>query len=362
MKKITLILVFVVSTGFVFGQGVNFEKLSFKEALAKAKTENKYLFIDCYTSWCGPCKQMREQILTQAIVGDYFNARFVSVEYDVEKEELELRKEFDVKVFPTYLILTPDGTLYHKLVGSSLTADDFIAKVKQGMIQENSLCFQTKLHASGKMNNEQLKNYYFLLKEIAERDRSVAVLNELAARLSKEERMQADYWFLIENQQYGDEGFLFVMENLEAIRKNVGDINIDLFLYRCFSGAIDTYLKALAEGKSIEMEKTTKILKKLRQQLSIVDMKNKTSLLEQIDFLEAYLQNNSGKILHAIEIMTTSKQGNLWILPQILQIVRAKKDKTLTSGVKAMKDTILTMFSTQTDREKFEELIDNLDK
>ena len=361
MKRIILLPAFILSAVLAFGQGVNFEKLNFKEALTKAKAEKKFLFIDCYTVWCGPCKQMREQILTQPAAGSYFNPQFICVEYDMEKEGAELKK-FNVKVYPTYLILNPDGTLYHKLVGSSLNADDFVTKVKRGMIKENSYGYQEKLHASGRMSNEQLKNYYFLLKETAERKQSSEVLKELTDRLNEEERMQPDYWFLLENQKYGDEGFSFVLRNIDTFKKNVGELKIDLMLYQCFSGIINTYMKVLAEGKSIETEKTIKTLEKLRHQLSAIDMKNKNALLEQLDFLEATLQNNSKEMLHSIEVMTTSKQGNLWILPQILQIVREKNDKTLISGVKAMKEKILFMLSTRTDKEKFGQMIDDIDK
>jgi len=33
----------------------NFRHITFDEALAAAKAENKMVFIDFYTSWCGPC-------------------------------------------------------------------------------------------------------------------------------------------------------------------------------------------------------------------------------------------------------------------------------------------------------------------
>ena len=36
--------------------GIQFFNGTFKEALAKAKKENKMVMMDCYTTWCGPCK------------------------------------------------------------------------------------------------------------------------------------------------------------------------------------------------------------------------------------------------------------------------------------------------------------------
>ena len=42
----------------VFSQGIQFETGSWKEVLQKAKQENKLIFVDLYTTWCGPCKKM----------------------------------------------------------------------------------------------------------------------------------------------------------------------------------------------------------------------------------------------------------------------------------------------------------------
>jgi len=36
--------------------GIQFFKGTFQQALAKAKKENKMIMMDCYTTWCGPCK------------------------------------------------------------------------------------------------------------------------------------------------------------------------------------------------------------------------------------------------------------------------------------------------------------------
>ena len=56
MKKISTLIAFIVCCMMAFGQGVHFEDLTLDEALAKAKAENKLVFMDCYTSWCGHCK------------------------------------------------------------------------------------------------------------------------------------------------------------------------------------------------------------------------------------------------------------------------------------------------------------------
>ena len=60
MKKFVLLFGCVCFCLSVFAQ-TNFQDISFSEALKKAKEENKMVFVDCYTSWCGPCKYMADK-------------------------------------------------------------------------------------------------------------------------------------------------------------------------------------------------------------------------------------------------------------------------------------------------------------
>lgn len=94
------------------GQGIVFFKGSYDEALAEAKKQNKMLFIDFYTTWCGPCRMMSKDIFPNPEVGAYFNPRFVSVKLDAEKQEnLEVVKRFKVQGYPTLAFVTNDGEI-----------------------------------------------------------------------------------------------------------------------------------------------------------------------------------------------------------------------------------------------------------
>ena len=51
MKNLIFILIFLSFSFTALCQGgVNFEQLTFDEALSKAKAENKLVFMDCYTT------------------------------------------------------------------------------------------------------------------------------------------------------------------------------------------------------------------------------------------------------------------------------------------------------------------------
>ena len=118
MKSFVLFFTFLIFHFVAFCQeGVNFEDLTFDEALAKAKAENKLVFMDCYTQWCGPCKYMTTNIFPQKEAGDFFNPKFVCVKYDAGGGEGgELAKKFGVRGYPTFLIIRPDGVVLKKLL------------------------------------------------------------------------------------------------------------------------------------------------------------------------------------------------------------------------------------------------------
>lgn len=100
------------------GKGIIFFKGTFKEALAKAKTENKPIFLDVYATWCGPCKQLKRKTFTDAEVGNYFNAHYINIAIDGETAEgEELVRKYQIQGYPTLLILDKNGKLLTQQVG-----------------------------------------------------------------------------------------------------------------------------------------------------------------------------------------------------------------------------------------------------
>lgn len=121
MKKLILIAFMALLTGNLFAQGIAFTHGSWKEVLAKAKQEDKLVFVDVYTTWCGPCKKMVAEVFPLKEVGDVFNPNFVNYKIDAEKGEgIEIAKKFGVKSYPTYLFVNGDGELVYRSGGYNL--------------------------------------------------------------------------------------------------------------------------------------------------------------------------------------------------------------------------------------------------
>lgn len=138
MKKIFAIICFTLIMGWSVSsnaQGIKFFEGTFDEALAKAKQENKLVFVDFFATWCGPCKQMAEKVFTDEGVGKYVNEKFVCMQIDVEKAgwQKETAGRFNVTVLPTLIFFKPDASVVSRLAGAR-EKDDFLnaAKVASG--------------------------------------------------------------------------------------------------------------------------------------------------------------------------------------------------------------------------------------
>ena len=114
-------------------QGILFEHSSLQQALEKARREKKNVFVDCYTSWCGPCKMMSQQVFPTKQAGDYFNPHFVNLKIDMEKNEgKQLAKQWEIKAFPTYVILNPEGKIIYTTRGY-LSVEELIKQIQEGV-------------------------------------------------------------------------------------------------------------------------------------------------------------------------------------------------------------------------------------
>jgi thioredoxin 1 len=98
--------------------GIQFTDAAWKTHLAKAKAENKLVFLDAYTSWCGPCKMLQKNVFTQQTVGDFFNKEFINVKVDMEKGEgPDLALQYPLDGYPTLFFIDGDGKVVKKVLG-----------------------------------------------------------------------------------------------------------------------------------------------------------------------------------------------------------------------------------------------------
>jgi len=123
-RSVVALFLFLLAAQAPSAQGIEFFHGTWEEALVKARQEDKLIFVDAFTTWCGPCRNMAAKTFPDATVGEYFNPRFVSLKIDMEKEPgLTFRKKFPVSAYPTLFFIDPDEKQVLKSVGAKGPGD-----------------------------------------------------------------------------------------------------------------------------------------------------------------------------------------------------------------------------------------------
>jgi tetratricopeptide (TPR) repeat protein len=88
------------------------------DALARARSTNRWVFVDLYASWCGPCHQMDEQVYARDDVAAALRTGFVTLRRDGERGDGEaLVRRYHVVGYPTILVLDEAGREVDRLMG-----------------------------------------------------------------------------------------------------------------------------------------------------------------------------------------------------------------------------------------------------
>lgn len=119
MRLSIVLTLLVAMPGLSFASGIDFFHGTWDEALTKAKEEGKVIFVDAYTTWCGPCKKMAREVFSDAKVGDYYNKYFVNLKLDMEKKEgIKFGGKYPVKAYPTLYFIDAKGEVVQKVKGA----------------------------------------------------------------------------------------------------------------------------------------------------------------------------------------------------------------------------------------------------
>ncbi len=143
---------------------IQFDHRPWNEILAQAKQENKMVFLDAYTSWCGPCKMMAATVFKAPEVAALFNANFINTMIDMEKGEgPELKKLYGISSYPTFFFVDGDGNLIHSQ-SAILDTTEFVELGKTVLDPNfNSLVLMAKRFDAGERDRGFLKDYLIRL-------------------------------------------------------------------------------------------------------------------------------------------------------------------------------------------------------
>lgn len=135
-----------------------FQDVPFAAACETAKKENKWVLIDFYTTWCGPCKMLDKVTWKDTEVKAWLKDNAINLKVDAEAD-VELAKKYKVNAYPTIVILKSDGTVLDRLTGYR-PPKDFLVSVNNLKNGKDSLALLKESMAGDKANDPMVRLKY----------------------------------------------------------------------------------------------------------------------------------------------------------------------------------------------------------
>jgi thioredoxin-related protein len=223
VKRLLWVMLYLVFAVNVSAGEVAYFNKPWKEVLAKAKAENKYIVVDCYTDWCGWCKVMDKETMANDEVIAMVHQNYIAVKMDMEHGEgVKMAMKYHVSGFPSFLYFNPEGRYVYQSAGYQ-KKDAFLAELKK-VLQPSE-----QIYAPGFTETLDIDFPDFYKNAFAENGkRTFPTVDEVQSFM----RMQRDphsevSWGVISKFDVGDKYTYYFLANVERYRKIFGKVSVN---------------------------------------------------------------------------------------------------------------------------------------
>lgn len=249
MKRNSILIFLMIS--FAAHAQIKFEHGSWDEIKAKAKAENKIIFLDAFTSWCGPCKWMAKNTFTNDTVAQYYNTTFINAKIDMEVGEgLDIAKKYEVHIYPSLLYLDYNGDIVHRSIGAR-ASKEFIQLGNDALNPEKQFAAMEKKYTEGNWDVSFLNKYLNFLSH-----NGLNVEKPLTTYFSKQkdaDLSNRQNWTIIESHLNNKDSreFNYLLKNTDEFSKKYTADSVNQKIYSVY---IDVLQKTIY-GKNADSTK-----------------------------------------------------------------------------------------------------------
>ena len=231
MKKLFLLL---LPLSLFSQEGIQFESMSWEEALSASKKTNKLIFVDAYTTWCDPCKALEKYTFTDSSVGFLYNSSFINLRFDMEQYPgLELAEKYSVNLYPTLLFINGNGDLVHRGCGAMET-DEFIELGKVASSREETLFALLEKFESGDRTVDLIDKYIDALNNACQD--VDAFIEYFFNETVNDSLMLESNWYVFSEYDFdifGDR-FQYLLKNQDKFEETIGEQGVQDKIYDSF--------------------------------------------------------------------------------------------------------------------------------
>jgi thiol-disulfide isomerase/thioredoxin len=99
-------------------EGSYFLQDDYNLVLKAAKRDEKVVFLDFYTVWCGGCKSYEKFVFTDSVFSEYLKSNFYSARINAELPiNKKITKRYSIGAYPTLIIADRNGNEIDRIIG-----------------------------------------------------------------------------------------------------------------------------------------------------------------------------------------------------------------------------------------------------
>ncbi len=246
---------------FAQNRSIKFIDNSIDKAIEKAQKTDKLIFVDAYTSWCGPCKWMAANMFTNDTVADFYNENFINLKLNMEKGDgKEFAKTHSIRFYPTLLFMNKKGELVHKKVGIMRAPSSYVDLGKNSNNQKENLLGMNQRFTGGEKSQEFMEKYLNVLKSACES--TDEVLNVYYAGLSEDQFLNPEIFDIVTSydKSVDSKAMTFILVHRDEVKTAFPE-QVDKLLYRNHEAWLMEQVSGKQEDRK-EMEKRMIAVKK----------------------------------------------------------------------------------------------------
>ncbi|MFT6441313.1 MAG: thiol-disulfide isomerase/thioredoxin [Salibacteraceae bacterium] len=258
---ITTLFIGVLVSTFAQNRSIKFIDNSIDKAIEKAQKTDKLIFVDAYTTWCGPCKWMAANMFTNDTVADFYNENFINLKLNMEKGDgKEFAKTHSIRFYPTLLFINKNGELFHKQVGTMRAPHSYVDLGKNAKNPKENLVGMYQRFTGGEKSQEFIEKYLKVLKSAYEP--TDEVLNIYYKGLSEDQFLNPETFDIITlyDKSVDSKAMTYILEHRDEVKSAYPE-QVGEFLYRNH----ESWVMEQVSGKQAdrkEMEKRMIAVKK----------------------------------------------------------------------------------------------------
>lgn len=294
---------------------IKFATGSWNEILVQAKAENKPIFVDFYTEWCGPCKMMSKQVFTDKEVAKYYNTNFISVKINAETQEAELVGKSGITAYPSLFYFNADGQVINKQVGA-LNAKQFV-KFGEGVIDMLGIAKKLpEIKAAYEKNPKNLEATATYIKALTLANKTViadSIATIYLPAIAEKDIEKPENWEIVSRyvKNYDSREFQYVMNNAKKFLGMYGEEAYANFFYDAMNTNLE---KAIKSQKFENLAPTKKYYLQFNKQMGsefsddyfnlAIDMFYYQAVGNKEKYLETMISQTDGYLLENADELT----------------------------------------------------------